>query len=404
MFKKITTLFIVLISSITLAQQGTTSPYSYYGIGEITFKGNAENRAMGGLSILSDSIHLNLLNPAGLADLKLVNFSAGVSYKYNKQATTIESQKTSTTTFDFLAVGLPVSKKFGVSFGLIPYTSVGYKLFSETETSNTEYKGKGGLNKVFLGLGYQINKNFNVGVEVNYNFGNIENTKIHQQDDIQYGTLEVNKSDLLGFSFNFGASYKAMVSKNLQLASSITYTPETNFTSENTRIISTPVDFREFQIANTDFTFPSKITLGLGIGKPKNWFVGAEYTNLKTSNLVNNTVTISDIEYNDASKFRLGGFYIPNYNTIGQYWKRIVYRAGMRVEETGISINGEAINEFGISFGVGLPVGRLFSNMNLGFEFGKRGTKKQGLVQENFFNTIISLSLNDKWFEKRYYD
>ncbi len=103
-------------------------------------------------------------------------------------------------------------------------------------------------------------------------------------------------------------------------------------------------------------------------------------------------------------KNRIGGFYIPNYNGYGSYWKRVVYRAGFRMEETGITVNGQDINEFGISFGVGLPVGRLFSNVNLGFEVGSRGTKDAGLIQENFFNAFLSLSLNDKWFQKRYID
>lgn len=76
----------------------------------------------------------------------------------------------------------------------------------------------------------------------------------------------------------------------------------------------------------------------------------------------------------------------------------------MRYEETGINLRGEDINEYGISFGVGLPIGRLFSNVNIGFELGSKGTTKNGLVKENFFNTFISLSLNDKWFEKRYID
>jgi len=100
----------------------------------------------------------------------------------------------------------------------------------------------------------------------------------------------------------------------------------------------------------------------------------------------------------------LGGFYIPNYNSFTSYWNRIVYRAGFRFEETGININGEAIDEFGISFGLGMPLRRSFSNVNLGFEIGRRGTQNNGLVSENFFNIFVSLSLNDKWFEKRYYD
>jgi hypothetical protein len=205
-----------------------------------------------------------------------------------------------------------------------------------------------------------------------------------------------------------------MVSESLELSTSITYTPETNFNSENIKELSTiligplgeqaVIDFREIDLEDTEFTFPSQLTIGAGIGKEKSWFLGAEYTNLKTSNLINRTFDINDVEYNDASKFRLGGFIIPDYKSFGSYWKRAVYRAGIRFEETGINIRGEDINEFGISFGVGLPVGRLFSNVNLGFELGKRGTKNQGLVLENFFNTFISLSLNDKWFEKRYYE
>ena len=76
----------------------------------------------------------------------------------------------------------------------------------------------------------------------------------------------------------------------------------------------------------------------------------------------------------------------------------------LKAKETGINLNGQDINEFGISFGVGIPVGRLFSNVNVGFEIGKRGTTDFGLIQENFFNTFISLSFNDRWFDKRYLD
>jgi len=66
--------------------------------------------------------------------------------------------------------------------------------------------------------------------------------------------------------------------------------------------------------------------------------------------------------------------------------------------QLGIVIDNEDINEFGISFGVGLPAGRRLSNINFTFEFGQRGTTNSGLVQENFFNAGISLSLNDIWF------
>ena len=413
MLKRITIVVFLLVAGLSQAQEGTVSPYSFYGIGSLKFKGTVENRAMGGISVYSDSIHLNIQNPAGVAGLRLVNYSAGLSHRYETIKTAVESQKASTTSIDYLALGIPMGK-FGASFGLIPYTAVGYNLRTEDAGITTTYQGSGGLNKAFFALAYQITPKLSIGVDANYNFGNIENTAERREENIQYGTSEFNESDLLGFNFNIGAIYKTMINERLSLTSSVTYTPETNLTSENTRIISTFLvlpsgtitnrDEREINVGDTEFTFPSQYTIGLGIGKEKKWFVGGEYTNLKTSNLTNRSFDIDFVTFTDSSKFRLGGFYIPNYNSIGNYWNRVVYRGGVRFEETGININGEGINEFGISFGVGLPVGRLFSNINLGFEVGRRGTTDFGLVQENFFNTFISLSLNDRWFEKRYYD
>ena len=413
MLKRIIIVVILFNSIVSFAQEGTSSPYSFFGIGELKFKGSVENRAMGGISVYMDSIHLSLQNPAGIAGLKLVNFSVAASYKYVSQKTKDELQNTTSTSIEYIAIGIPMGK-FGASFGLIPFSSVGYKLISELEEETTDYTGTGGLNKAFLTLAYSISPKLSVGIETNYNFGNIENTAFNQITDLQFDTLEINKSDLIGLNFNFGAAYKTMVSESLEFSASITYTPENDFTSENFRELTTIlvgptggqiiIDSREIPVEDTDFTFPSQISFGAGIGKPKNWFIGAEYISQKTSNFVNRTFSIDDVEFKDASKFKMGGFFIPNYNSFGNYWKRVVYRAGIRFEETGISVRGEDIDEFGISFGVGLPVGRLFSNFNIGFEIGIRGTKNQGLVQENFFNTFLSLSLNDKWFDKRYYD
>ena len=412
MFRHILVGLFILITGVTVAQEGTTSPYSFYGIGTLKFRGTVESRAMGGIGIFSDSIHINLQNPASYSDLELVTFSVGGSYKATKQKNEAESQNTSTTSLDYMAIGIPMGK-FGMGFGLLPYTSVGYDFYSEVPNGLTQYTGNGGLNRAFLSLGYQVTPELSLGVDANYNFGKIENTATTQKDSLQYGTRIFNRSDVLGFSFNFGAMYKKMITDNLELTGSLTYTPGTNFTSENYRKVATvsiipagifTVDEREVTVPNTDFTFPSQISIGAGIGKPKNWAIGAEYTNQKTSNFTNRSFNIDNITYENASKFRLGGYYIPNYNSFGNYFKRVVYRAGARFEQTGLNVDGQDINEFGISFGLGLPVGRLFSNANIGFEIGRRGTTDFGLIQENFFNTFLSFSLNDRWFEKRLYD
>ena len=413
MLKQIIFAAMLIITGVATAQNGTTSPYSFFGIGEIKFKGTAENRSMGGINVFSDSIHLNIQNPASVANLRLVNFTSGGSYKYVNQQTETDSQYASATTLDYLALGIPMGK-FGASFGILPFTSVGYKLESDGDSSFTQYKGTGGMNKVFFVLAYQVTPNFNLGIDANYNFGNVERTTIVSEDDLLLGIRENIKSDLLGFNFNFGAEYKTLISEDLQLTTTATYSPATKFKVQGIRNITSvlisatgavvPIDDREQILEDVEVTFPSQITIGAGLGSPKKWFISGQYTNTKTSNYNDPTLNFGTVEFVDSNKYRIGGFFIPRYNSLTSYWHRAVYRLGVRYEETGINLRGENINEYGISFGIGLPVGRLFSNVNIGFELGSKGTTSQGLVKENFFNTFISLSLNDRWFEKRYID
>ena len=128
------------------------------------------------------------------------------------------------------------------------------------------------------------------------------------------------------------------------------------------------------------------------------------YFTTNTANFLIRCTVDTATSYEDASTISIGGFFIPQYNSFTSYFKRVVYRAGLHFEKTGLIINNESIKEFGISFGLGLPVGDVFSNANLGFEIGKRGTTNSNLIQENFINFQLSLSLNDRWFQKRKYD
>ncbi|MCY1380410.1 hypothetical protein D9M69_682310 [compost metagenome] len=57
-----------------------------------------------------------------------------------------------------------------------------------------------------------------------------------------------------------------------------------------------------------------------------------------------------------------------------------------------------------MTMGLGLPIGGSFSNINVGFEYGRRGTTHAGLIKETYANIFVSLSLNDRWFVKRKYE
>lgn len=421
MIKQVLIIFVALISLNITAQEGTASPYSFYGIGELKFRGTVENRAMGGISMYADSIHLNLQNPASLGKLKLTTFAVGGNQKFTTLKASGQSAQGANTSLDYLAVGFPMGK-LSMSFGLTPYTAVGYKTgFVDPNTAQAgeeRYEGSGGINKVFLAAGYSITDDLSIGVDLNYNFGKIENFG-YLKTGVEYDTGEYNESKLSGLAINFGLSYNKMLNEKLQLVSGLTFSPAMNLTSENFRQTSTvswnssglPVirvtrdeDLAALGLKETNFKLPSRLALGAGIGQPKKWFTGVDVTMLSTSDLINRTFNPENVRFENSTQVAIGGFYIPKFNSLTDYWKRIVYRAGIRYENTGLIVDNEKINEFGISFGAGLPVGRIFSNINLGFEYGSRGTTTANLVQENFFNINIGLSFNDKWFQRRKID
>ena len=441
MIKKLCFVFVAVLTWSSYAQQGgTTSPYSFYGIGSLKFKGTVESRSMGGIGIVADSIHVNLRNPAsfGGTNLKVFNeegrpvtFTVGGSHNTEKISTTNTSDNANATTFDYIALSFPVGK-LGIGFGVLPYTSVGYRLeatetFQDTLLLSNRFEGEGGVNKVFFNAGYQLSKNLRVGVDVNYNFGSLQNNALDliyddNGDLLQFQTRERNRSDLSGLNFNIGVLYEPMITEKLKLTSAFRYTPKSTLSSDNERVIETvrvnpltgfvdtslgnsiEVNLADDGLEKTDLTLPSQWSLGFGIGAPRKWFVGGEYTFVQTSQFNNPIFSADNTSFVDANTIAFGGYFIPDYTSFNSYWKRIVYRAGARFEESGLVINNEPINEFGISFGVGLPVGRLFSNANIGFEIGKRGTTNQNLVEENFVNFQLSLSLNDRWFVKRKYN
>lgn len=416
MIKRFLLIVSILFTVIANAQEGTSSPYSFYGVGLTTFKGTVENQSMGGLSMYADSIHVNLRNPAAYSKLALTTYTMAGSHLSATPKSEAGSGSSSATTIDYLAIGVPVGRRMGFGFGLVPYTSIGYNLYSDNQTEGRygRFEGTGGINRAFLAAGYQLTNNFSLGAEVNYNFGNIENKNVMLQQNIQYGSREVNKSTLSGFAYNFSLNYEAMLTDRMEVRAMAKYTPETTISSSNERELATVLattiggevafDVRNFPVGETELTLPSEYTFGLGVGQARKWFVGAEYTNAEAAVFNNRSFMAEDATYTNSSGYRVGGFFVPDYTSFTSYLSRITYRAGMRMEDTGLRLNGEDIQEVGITFGVGLPAGRMLSNVNLGFEYGQRGTTNAGLVKEDFFKLSISLSLSDRWFIKRRYD
>jgi len=418
MINKIITLIIITLSAFSLAQQNTSSPYSYFGIGETKFKGTTEQRAMAGLGILPDSLHLNLLNPASYSRLQRTVISVSGGTNINKITSDNQGITAKRTSLDYLTFGIPIGK-FGTSFGLNPQTAVGYRNQRTIQEQNTlslsRYTGEGGANRVFVGGAYNFTSNFSFGLDINYYFGNINTESRTYLSGTQFGTGVFNRLELSGFGFNFGTIYKNRLKNNYDFYVSVVYSPSYNLDYRKNVRFATIFETNENEILDSwtdlpeekrSIKMPAKYSFGFGFGKQHKWSLGAEYS-LTEKNTIETPIfgNFSNYQNKNAFRFSLGGYYTPRYNSFTSYFHRITYRAGVKYEHLGLKVNNQDINDASISAGLSLPIGNNgLSNLTFAFEYGQRGTKSGGLMQENYFNVHVGLTITDLWFRRYLFD
>ena len=156
---------LTFLSTITLSysQILTSSPYSRYGMGELNLQTFATPSAMGGSFIAyhQDTIapfFINAANPAGLAGLRLTTLEIGGQAQFTKIGNADAAVRKKNINFSYGSLGFPLKRFGGMAFGIMPYSTVGYKISSTQEntvagTMNYIFEGDGGINKVFLGTG-----------------------------------------------------------------------------------------------------------------------------------------------------------------------------------------------------------------------------------------------------------
>ncbi|TXD58779.1 hypothetical protein ES044_11325 [Polaribacter sp. IC066] len=421
---------ILLFTSVTFtAQRTSSSPYSYFGIGDQFNSATVEQSAMGGIGVaFSHYKYLNFTNPAAYADLRYTTYAFGVLNNDLTIKSVNTEQSSITTSLSYVALAFPIGDKAGFSFGMQPISTVGYSLSNallEDDGSTSQislFEGSGGVNRFYGSFGIRVLKNISLGIEADFSFGNIENSIINQRGAVALATKYEEITQVRGGSVKLGVQYQKNLKNELVLNAGATvklgndldvtgndYLYSLTFSGVGTEF---PRDTISASEIDGRFNMPLKSTFGAGIGKVDKWYAGLEYENqeaITTTGLL--ASTNGAYRYGKSNRIALGGFYLPKINSISSYWQRVTYRAGVRMQDTGLLVDGGGnganfteIKDFGISFGLGLPLKRL-STVNMGFEFGKRGTIENNLIEENYFNFRLSLSLTDtNWFIKRKID
>jgi hypothetical protein len=433
MIKKILFIFLIFSTIKMAAQRTNSSPYSFFGIGEQYSSQTVEQASMGGIGVAySNRFYLNFRNPAANADMGTAIYSFGLLNNDLTIKDNTGSQSSTSSNLRYISLGFPIGKHAGFSFGFQPVSAVGYSLTNQLLDASgdiselTLFSGSGGVNRLYGAVGVQVLENLSVGLEASYSFGKTENNILNQRANVQLGTKHSQNSIIRGNSFKLGTQYKKTLKNNLRLDLGATVNFANSLSAEGEETLYSlsvgstgteiPRDVIYSQSAIGSFDSPVITNMGAGVGKTDKWYAGAEYE-FRGAVETNGYLEGSDesFAFGSANRFSLGGFYIPKINSISSYFERITYRAGVRFENTGLLVNGTPnssnftkVNDFGISFGLGLPLGNRISNLNLGFEYGKKGTTNNNLIEENYFNIRASLSLNAignlAWFQKRKID
>lgn len=214
----------------------TFSPYSMFGIGDISKQGTVYNRSMGGIGIATrDARALNIMNPAAVTKREtkavMIDFGLFSENKYYKQ----HGIKSSNNTFNMydIIMSFPVYKSFSMYAGFTPFSNIGYDITSYdsdpaiiASTGGTTYQaiGSGGLNNAFIGGGIDIFKGFSAGAEIDYVFGKInkDNLVDAQKTDIRdvYSGYEMR---LHSFTGKIGAQYEMQLKNSMTATFGATY-------------------------------------------------------------------------------------------------------------------------------------------------------------------------------------
>ncbi len=445
-------LVLVFIASIAHAQDLNTSPFSRYGLGELNNIQSSHYLGWSNCAVaFSDPQYINISNPASYAGLIRNNpiFDVSISGKiaaYNSVYNDVEKSSFGTNIgLNNMFLGLPMSKNWGVVFGVIPYSSVGYNVSSntivDTSTVTSSFSGDGSLNKIFLGNGFNLlNKGdsikLSIGFNTSYMFGNVNHYSSVVYNDIgAYNSRIQYTSSNSGLHFNAGFQfYKRFITVNknkyyLRLGGAYDLKSTINTNNDffaytflyNFGIQEQALDTIE-NIENLpgSTTIPEKVSFGLGFGKNKNdqkrWDIGIQYslTDWSKFSEVRNGINFKSLPMGRSSSISVGYRLIPNLDWASSSKSaasKFSYLIGMHYTKSAILLENLNLINIGINFGVSIPLisSRSLSRITLSGEIGKLGELEVNNIEENYLKFTIGFSMGpdtryDRWFRKRKYD
>lgn len=436
MIRKIERIFLTMvflvISFCVSAQDGTYgaySPYSIFGIGDISKEGTAYNKSMGGVGIANRNHRfINILNPAAVTARDTLSFMADFGLVQDNtvyRQGDIRSAHNTFNIYDFVMT-FPIYRSSAFKVGLMPYSDIGYDFSSvETDpsiignTGNITYSsnGAGSVYQAFFGAGVTFWKKLSIGADAIYYFGNLDKiTKMKYADDSYRSLNSGSELTVRGVTGKFGLQFEQKLGGNVSMIVGATYKLgtamkgySTNYRYADQASVTDSLRHTVDTLAASGLRFADEIAVGIALKGGEKWTAEFDYIRsdwsrsgldkapgFKVNGESNFSTTVSQ-------SFRAGFEIVPNINDIRYYLKTCSYRFGVYYDQAYYKLDGNNVNSMGITLGMTLPVFKLYNGISLGMDIGQRASTRNGMIRERYAKFVIGFNIHDIWFRKVQY-
>lgn len=405
-------LLFTILSGAMVAQNNTNSPYTRYGYGQLADQGSGNSKGMGGIGYgLRDRFQTNFANPASYTTIDSLTFmfDGGVSLQNTNFDDGTVKKNAKNSSFDYITMLFRLSKRASMSIGMLPYSNVGYSMYStgktedETPYVNT-YSGDGGLHQLYLGAGFKVLNNLSVGVNVSYLWGDIT----HRRDQSfssnanAMSLTTINGMEVTSYKLDFGAQYTHQFSKKHKATLGVVFSPghdldnksyvqevfgnsTTGYTSSE-KELSHKMGIPTTYGAGATYVYDDRLTLGMDVMFQK--WSGVKFMDNADA-------------FNNRTKIALGAEFIPSFVS-RSYFANIKYRLGAYYSKPYYKISGmSAADEYGITGGFGLPLPRSRSVLSISAQYVKTKGTEARFLNENTLRLCVGVTFNERWFWKR---
>lgn len=407
--KKIQVFLLLLSFSLPVHGSGG-SLYTHFGIGDLRLAYSARRFGFGELGIaLSDKAFLNSTNPAAWNSLRLTRFETGILYNGTSMSDGTSSTYNSGTYFNGLTFGFPIDHEYGISAstGLVPVSNVEYNFSQNVTEPNIDpytlnYQGTGGLQRFFLGASYKLPLDFSVGISYEYYVGRITNSSIVT---FQSGSTFRNATFRKELSYHGMGFTAGIISNDLSqylgakdikdFRIGIVFTPTVMLTTDSLDNSLTSIGTITLATNTYKTKLPFKFGAGASFMWKDNYTFMLDYYFQKFSEFSENDIVSPFMQ--DYFKLSIGFEYNDIETRSNSFWDHVMLRGGLSYEQSQYKINGTGLNQYSVFAGCSLPLS-YDNTIDLGFQYGTRGTTANNLVKENFFRFTVGLSIGELWF------